>query len=225
VIDSAHEAPGPVSQPARGQGRRSRSFWRELPILLAIAVVVAILVRAFVVQTFYIPSGSMEHTLDVGDRVAVNKMAYRFTSPGRGEVIVFTSPMSWRISPDETDFIKRIVAVGGDRVACCDASGRITVNGLALTEPYLDPDFGKLPASPTSFQVTVPPGRLWVMGDNRYHSGDSEERYAITHQVDASTIPVSSVVGRAWLRFWPPSRFGLMRVPATFAQVPPESHG
>jgi signal peptidase I len=213
-----------VALPSGGAPRRGtrRTFWRELPVLLAVAIAVALVVRAFVVQTFYIPSGSMEHTLEVNDRVLVNKLVYDFRAPRRGEVVVFTSPVSWRSSPDETDFIKRVVGVGGDHVACCDAAGRIMVNGVALDEPYLDGDAGPAtPASPNAFDVTVPPGRLWVMGDNRFFSGDSREQYIRTHDPTASTIAVNSVVGRAFVLFWPATRARWLSVPPDFARVPP----
>src|SRR3954467_2062673 len=112
-------------------------FWRELPILLGVAIVVAVVVRAFVLQTFFIPSESMQHTLNINDRVLVNKLVYDFRDPHRGEIIVFESPAEWRTDPTEVDFIKRVIGVAGDRVVCCDTKGRITVNGKALDESYL----------------------------------------------------------------------------------------
>lgn len=192
---------------------------REMPILLVVAIVVAIAVRAFVLQTFYIPSPSMEHTLNINDRVLVNKLVYDFRSPRRGEIIVFNSPVAWRNTPDEKDFIKRVIGIGGDHVACCDAQGQLTINGRAIDEPYLNMDAGRLPASPNQFSVVVPQGRLWVMGDNRFYSGDSQERYYITGNIDASTIATSAVVGRASLLFWPVSRVRWLRVPPTFSHV------
>ena len=214
-----------VALPRGGVHRRPRqqwTFWHELPLLLVIAIAVAVLVRTFVVQTFYIPSGSMEHTLNPDDRVLVNKLAYDFRPPRRGEVVVFTSPVSWRSSPDETDFIKRVIGVGGDHVVCCDAAGRIMVNGVSLDEAYLDSDAGPAtPASPNAFDVTVPRGRLWVMGDNRFFSGDSREQYVRTHNPTESTIPVNSVIGRAFVLFWPPTRARSLSVPSDFAHIPP----
>src|SRR5215470_8428041 len=143
---------------------KSRSgFWKELPLLLGVAILVAVLVLAFVLQTFFILSPSMEHTLNINDRVLVNKLVYDFRAPHRGEVIVFTSPVSWRSAPDEKDFIKRVIGVGGDHVICCDSQHRITVNGKPLNETYLDSDDGdNLSASPDPFDITVPKGRLWV---------------------------------------------------------------
>ena len=219
VPRATHRAP-------RSPRRWRLTGWREVPVLLAIAVVAALLVRAFVVQTFYIPSGSMEHTLEVNDRVLVNKLVYDFRSPRRGEVIVFTSPVSWRTAPGEKDFIKRVIGVGGDHVVCCDAYGRIMVNGVALNEPYLDDDAGPgAPASPNPFDVTVPAGRLWVMGDNRFFSGDSREQYLRTQDPVASTIAVSAVIGRAFALFWPLSRATWLDVPPGFAAVPAPSDG
>jgi signal peptidase I len=203
------------------QTQRRNTFWRELPILLGVAIVVAILVRAFVLQTFYIPSESMEHTLNINDRVLVNKLVYDFRDPHRGEVIVFNSPVEWRSDPSETDFIKRVIGVGGDHVVCCDAQRRITVNGKPLNEIYLDGDDGSdLAASPDPFDITVPKGRLWVMGDNRYHSGDSREQYLRFHDINKATITTSSVVGRAFVVFWPFDRADWLTVPGTYGAVP-----
>jgi signal peptidase I len=202
------------------RSQRRGSFWRELPILLGVAIVVAVLVRAFVLQTFYIPSESMEHTLNINDRVLVNKLVYDFRDPRRGEIIVFNSPPDWRGDPSETDFIKRVIGVGGDRVVCCDTQHRLIVNGKSLSEPYLDGDGGNLSASPDMFDVTVPQGRLWVMGDNRYHSGDSREQYLRFHDVDRATIADSAVIGRAFVVFWPLNRFTWLSVPDSYDQIP-----
>ena len=201
--------------------RRRGTFWRELPILLGVAVVVAILVRAFVLQTFWIPSESMEHTLNINDHVLVNKLVYDFRDPRRGEIIVFNSPVSWRGDPNETDFIKRVIGIGGDHVHCCDPQHRLQINGKSLDEPYLDHDDGiNTSSSPNDFDVVVPKGRLWVMGDNRFHSGDSREQYERTHDPVASTIAVSAVVGRAFVIFWPYSRATWLSIPAQFHSIP-----
>jgi signal peptidase I len=204
------------------QTKRPNTFWRELPVLLGVAIVVAIVVRAFVLQTFYIPSESMENTLKIKDRVLVNKLVYDFRSPHRGEIIVFKAPNEWRSDPAEEDFIKRVIGTGGDHIVCCDTEHRLVVNGHALDEPYLysdDDGIADLP-SDEQFDITVPKGRLWVMGDHRSHSGDSRYNYLRFKNVEQGTISEDSVVGRAFVVFWPFSRAKWLGVPDTFDKVP-----
>ena len=187
--------------------KRKSSFWKELPILLGVAILVAVLVRAFLLQTFYIPSPSMEHTLDIYDRVLVNKLVYDFRSPDRGEIVVFRAPEQWRTGPDGEDFIKRVIGVGGDRVECCDDQKRLRVNGHPLDEPYLFTEGGiSDPAADEPFDITVPEGRLWMMGDHRSASGDSLEHWEQTDDIMVATVPESAVVGRAFVVFWPVGR-------------------
>lgn len=198
------------------------SFWKELPILLGVAILVAVLVRAFVLQTFFIPSPSMENTLQIDDRVLVNKLVYDFRSPERGEVIVFKAPTSWSGNPDGEDFIKRVIGVGGDHLVCCDEQGRITINGVALDEPYLFSFRGERdqPAD-QDFDVTVPRGRLWVMGDHRSASGDSLQHWQQSGQdVTVATIPEDRVVGRAFTIFWPLNRARWLSVPEQYGPIP-----
>lgn len=175
-----------------------KTFFRELPFLVVTAVVLAVLIRTFVVQSFYIPSGSMEKTLHgcencTRDRVLVEKLTIRFADPERGDIIVFHGTGQW---PRE-DLIKRVIATEGQTVECCDAQGRVTVNGEPLDEPYL---FGNDP--PQKFKpVKVPKGHLWVMGDHRNNSSDS--RYN-------GPVPISSVVGEARVIIWPLDRVTLL---------------
>lgn len=197
------------------------SFWKELPILLGVAILVAVLVRAFVLQTFFIPSPSMENTLKIDDRVLVNKLVYDFRSPHRGEVIVFKAPTEWSGNPNGEDFIKRVIGVGGDHVVCCDRTGgqeRLVINGKPIDEPFIFP--GNKPAD-QDFDVTVPEGRLWVMGDHREASGDSLEHWQQSGEdINEATIPEGEVVGRAFTIFWPFNRATWLTVPKQFDGIP-----
>jgi signal peptidase I len=231
-------SPAPAQAPRRAKGaKRARSFWRDLVVIVFAALVLTILLKTFVVQVFAIPSGSMENTLQPGDRVLVNKLVYRFRDIARGDVVVFSGQGSWGpdappppgnplvrlwdgvtnlvgVSAPGTDYIKRVVGLPGDHVVCCDARGRVTVNGVPLSEQsYVHP--GDAP-SQIPFSVTVPPGRLWVLGDNRANSDDSRYR---RDDPGSGTIPISAVVGRAFVIIWPPSRIGDLPIPATFEQA------
>ncbi|TQJ20889.1 signal peptidase I [Micromonospora sp. A202] len=198
------------------------SFWKELPILLGVAILVAVLVRAFVLQTFFIPSPSMENTLKIDDRVLVNKLVYDFRSPHRGEVIVFKAPTAWSGNPDGEDFIKRVIGVPGDHVVCCDPEERLMINGRSLDEPYIfSMDGIRDKPADQEFDITVPEGRLWVMGDHRSASGDSLEHWQQSGQnITEATIPEDDVVGRAFTVFWPVSRATWLTVPDQFDGIP-----
>jgi signal peptidase I len=202
--------------------KRRRSFWVELPILLGVAVLVAVLVRTFVLQTFFIPSPSMEHTLDIWDHVLVNKVVYDLRDPHRGEIIVFRAPSEWQPGPKREDFIKRIIGTPGDRVQCCDAQGRLSVNGTAIDEPFIyhDADGVPDPAAGRPFSITVPAGRVWVMGDHRAASGDSLEHWTRTGDITRSTIAEESIVGRAFTVYWPFGRAKWLPVPEQFDDIP-----
>ncbi|MGI5160316.1 signal peptidase I [Microbispora sp. CA-102843] len=171
-------------------------------------VVVALLVHTFLLQSFYIPSESMQNTLLVNDYVVVNKLAYKLGPVERGDIVVFKG---W----DGEDTIKRVIGVGGDHVKCCDAKHRITVNGTPLDEEgkYLYP--GVHPSS-MEFDVKVPKGRLWLMGDHRNNSADSRFYTDDGHQ---GTISEDDVIGRAFLRYWPLNRISFLSQPDTFSVV------
>jgi signal peptidase I len=202
--------------------KRHGSFWRELPILVGVAILVAVLVRAFVLQTFYIPSPSMEHTLNVWDRVLVNKLVYDFREPRRGEIVVFKAPSDWQSGTEGEDFIKRIIGVEGDHVVCCDADQRLIINGHSLDEPFIykDASGNQDPAADEPFDITVPAGRLWVMGDHRSQSGDSLEHWEQTENIQAATIESDAIVGRAFTIFWPFNRASWLPVPKEFEGIP-----
>jgi signal peptidase I len=216
--------------------RKKRSFWREFPILVAIALLLAVMIKTYAIQAFWIPSGSMENTLEINDRVLVNKIVYHIRDIHRGDIVVFNGDGSWDPGtiPVNGNFIqeffsgfasmfgfghpgdiliKRVIGIPGDRVACCDAQGRVTVNGVPLNEQsYLYP--GSAP-SLSRFNIVVPSGRLWVMGDNRFYSDDSRDH---TGYPGGGTIPESAVVGRAFIIIWPLSRWRILPIPATFEQ-------
>ncbi|NKQ27452.1 signal peptidase I [Streptomyces galbus] len=220
------------------QPKKPRSFWKELPILIGIALVLALLIKTFLVQAFSIPSDSMQNTLQRGDRVLVDKLTPWFGSePERGEVIVFHDPDNWLAgeptpepnalqtflswiglmpSAEEKDLIKRVIGVGGDTVAC-SGTGPLTVNGKALNEPYVYP--GNTPCSQDDqggqFTVKVPKGYVWVMGDHRQNSRDSRYNQSDRHH---GMVPVDDVVGRAVVKAWPINRWGTLPVPDTFDQ-------
>ncbi|QKW09456.1 signal peptidase I [Streptomyces sp. NA04227] len=221
---------------ARRRRRQTRSFWKELPLLIVIALVLALVIKTFLVQAFSIPSDSMQNTLQQGDRVLVDKLTPWFGSePERGEVIVFHDPDNWLAgeptttpnalqtvlskiglmpSADEKDLIKRVIGVAGDTVEC-KGTGPLKVNGKPLDEPYIYP--GNTPCTVDElggqFKVIVPNGKVWVMGDHRQNSLDS--RY---HQKDKyrGMVPVDQVVGRAVVIAWPPTRWDTLPVPDAF---------
>jgi signal peptidase I len=226
----------PDGQPeVKPKAKRKRSFWRDLVIIVLAALTLTILLKAFVVQVFSIPSGSMENTLLPGDRILVSKIVYEFRPIERGDIVVFSGAGSWDpatpapssplvriwddvtslvgIAAPGTDYVKRVIGLPGDHVVCCDSSGRVTVNGVALNEAsYLYP--GDAP-SQQPFDIIVPPGRLWVLGDNRADSDDSRYR---SDSPGGGTIPESAVVGRAFVIIWPFSRIGDLPIPETFKQ-------
>lgn len=229
------EAPGESGAPEQAS-KRKRSFWRDLAVIVVAALALTIVLKAFVVQVFSIPSGSMENTLLPGDRILVSKIVYDFRSIQRGDVVVFSGAGSWDpatqppsnpllrlwdgaaglvgIAAPGTDYVKRVIGVPGDHVVCCDTQGRITVNGVPLSESsYVYP--GDIPSQKT-FSIVVPPGRLWVMGDNRADSDDSRYR---TSFPGGGTIPESAVVGRAFVIIWPLSRISDVPIPETFKQA------
>jgi signal peptidase I len=224
------------------QPRETRSFgsWiKEIITIVAIALVLSFLIKTFFFRAFFIPSGSMENTLQVNDRIFVNLMVPDPFDLSRGDVIVFKDTKAWLppvqpepegpgtwvkdalvfvgLLPDESQqhLVKRVIGLPGDRVICCDAEGRITVNGEGLDEPYLFPG-----ASPSdrAFDVTVPEGKLWVMGDHRNASADSREHQEGPGQ---GFIDIADVEGKAGVIAWPLNRVGFLgNYPDVFEGIP-----
>ena len=241
----------------------SSGSWKaavETVVLIAVAIVLAILVKTFLVQMFYIPSGSMEPGLQGGpgvktsDRILVEKPSYEFGgSPQRGDIIVFSDPGDWLdASEDATPsgiaailekiglypagghLVKRVIGVAGDTIVCCDAQGRISVNGTPLAEddfiaPQTDCD-GPMPGCKPGWSATVPKGKLFVMGDNRDASADSSYHLCKPGQSAAACDPndafVSTklVVGKVVALMWPLGRFKLIHRPDIFSDIAPAKH-
>lgn len=232
TTDSVLPADEPA--PTRRTRQRKRGGWtflRDVVIIVVIALVASFLIKTFIVRSFYIPSGSMEQTLDVNDRILVDELTPRFGGYERGDIVVFQDPggwlppqsadtrpaivagIDWLLSlvglsaPDSDDhLVKRIIGLPGDHVVCCNAIGQLTINGTPIDETsYVNFPSGETAASGEAFDVTVPDGALWVMGDNRYSSADSREHQ---DQPGKGFVPIDNVVGRAFLITWPFSRFG-----------------
>ncbi|MGQ0844562.1 MAG: signal peptidase I [Sporichthyaceae bacterium] len=210
--------------------RERRRRTRRLQVIgLVLTVALMVSVRAWLFQAYFIPSPSMEHTLETGDRVLVNKASYRGGTPQRGQIVVFNGVEGFAtnaashggfvdsalgllgLSGDSDDYIKRVIGIPGDRVKCCDAQGRLQINGISLDEPYL---FPLDQPSREKFDIKVPPGRLWVMGDHRSRSADSRAHLGAP---GGGTVPIDKVVGRAIAIVWPMGHAGWLRIPPSFA--------
>lgn len=206
--------------------------------VIAAALLLSVLIKAFLMQAYYVPSGSMEQTLQENDRIAVNRLARDAEDIHRGDIVVFVDPGGWldeqpdtrggfqRLTSDVLQavgllpqdsghhLVKRVIGIGGDEVACCTDQGLLTVNGEPIQEDYLAPG---MEPSLQEFSVTVPDGELWVMGDNRSNSQDS--RY---HELVEGNgfVPVDNVEGRVWSIFYPFSRIGGTGHTESFESVP-----
>ena len=230
--------------PARRAPMRSvLLFLRDVLVIFGIAILVSFLVKTFLVRSFFIPSASMEQTLMIDDRVIVNELVPKAVAVDHGDIVVFKDPGGWLparppvevtgiqagtewvlslfglASPYSNDhLIKRVIGLPGDTVQCCSADGKIMVNGVPITEPYITIPAGETRASAIDFNVTVPESSLFVMGDNRYNSKDS--RYN-TDKPGGGFVGMDNVVGRAFVLSWPMSHWGwLSNYPEVFADVP-----
>lgn len=233
---SADQVPSSGPRQDHSGNRRRRgwlTFLRDVVVIILIAVLVSFLVKTFLVRSFYIPSGSMEETLHVDDRILVDEITPRFGGYGRGDIVVFRDPGGWLppssdparppfvegvewvlslvglAAPDSDDhLVKRIIGLPGDHVVCCNTLGQVTVNGVPIDETdYIKVPSGESAASGEPFDVVVPEDRLWVLGDNRYSSRDSRFNQ---DQPGEGFVPIDNVVGRAFLITWPLDRFGML---------------
>ena len=219
-------------------------FLRDLAIILLAAILISFLIKTFLVRSFYIPSSSMEQTLHIDDRIIVNQLVPDLIPIEYGDVVVFTDPGDWLkdapqrnvdgftagvewllslvglAAPDSNDhLIKRVIGLPGDTVTCCTPTGQLTVNGLPLDEPYITIPDGQVNATRDAFEVTVPEGMLWVMGDNRYNSADSVYHH-LRGDVGGGFVPIEDAVGRAGVTSWPFDRWTVLdRYESTFSGV------
>ena len=207
----------------KDRNKKRPSLGRELLTVVGTALVLSILVRTFLIQAFYVPSASMEDTLQENDRIIVSKISTRFTGIDRSNVIVFHDPGGWLgegfpnpydtpvgrvlqavgIVPSNSgnDLVKRVIGVANDQVECCDSSGRVTVNGVAIADSYMKEG---ITSDQVTFSVLVPEGNVFVMGDNRGNSEDS--RFHLDK--NNGMVPVEEIIGRVSMRIWPISRIG-----------------
>ncbi|HEV7146291.1 MAG TPA: signal peptidase I [Pedococcus sp.] len=220
---------------------------KEIAIVVGLALVLSFIVKTWLLQAFYIPSGSMEDTLRVDDRVIVSKLTPGPIALRRGDIVVFADPGDWvpapvakpqstvsrlvsdaltfvGLLPDtaENHLIKRVIGLPGDHVVCCDVGGRITINGVPVKEPYLKAGNS---ASEQNFDITVPAGRIWVMGDHRSDSSDSRFHDGPKQNGSTGSVPESLIVGRAVALVWPLDHLAWLSNPSdTFAKVPAPAH-
>ena len=211
--------------------RRGLSWWQETLLLFALAILVSVLVKAFFVQMFYVPSASMKPEFVKNDRILVEKISYWAGDVQRGDVVVFRDPGEWLgvapepeglqrvlsaigLYPSGGHLVKRVIGVGGDHVACCDRRGRLTVNDVPIDEyEYLREG---MDPSQEEFDVDVPADRLWVMGDNRSNSLDSR---AHRDRPGGGTIPADAVVGKVWAIVWPLGRAEVLDDPVVLRNL------
>ena len=232
-----------VAETRRRKSRGVKLFVRDIILIFVAAIIISIGIKAFLIRSFYIPSGSMEDTLQIDDRIIVNELVPNVVPVQHGDVVVFKDPGGWLpenpaatepngfvgaidwvlsvvglSAPDSNDhLIKRVIGLPGDKVSCCNAFGQMSVNGIPLVEPYLKLPAGVNKVSGNDFSVTVPKNGLWVMGDNRYDSRDSRFNLDTPSK---GFVPMKDVVGRAFVISWPASHWTYLdNYPSVFSGV------
>jgi signal peptidase I len=229
------------------EGRKNMPLWQELPLLLIVAFCLAVLIRTFLFQAFFIPSGSMQNTLEIGDRVLVNKVVYDTRQPARGDIVVFRGTDNWvsevptdntnpnffaklgrtlgdlvGISqPGEKDFIKRVIGLPGDVVQCCDPQGRVVVNGRPLDEPYIfenSPLDGGVAGGPSHNCGPRAFGPITVAPGDMWVMGD--HRLVSQDSRCSGQVPIANVIGKAFVIVWPNAHWNTLGTPSTFGGVP-----
>lgn len=232
--ETTAETPAPLAPREPGAGSRRFAGW---VLRVAVAVVLVALVRALVVQKLYVPTGSMEPTVQPADRVLVDKW-HGASGLQRGDIVVFDGTVAWGgpstathedtglvgsvltparkalgIDFGEKDYLKRVIGMPGDHVVCCTSAGHLTINGTQVTEPYLP---AGARASEVTFDVTVPAGKVWLLGDNRTESADARAHLG---DPGGGLVPLDDIIGRVDLRFWPLSRWGTMERSTTLSHL------
>jgi signal peptidase I len=240
--EQATSAPD-VAETRRRKSRGVKLFVRDIVLIFVAAIIISIGIKAFLIRSFYIPSGSMEDTLQIDDRIIVNELVPNVVPVQHGDVVVFKDPGGWLpenppatepngfvgaidwvlsvvglSAPDSNDhLIKRVIGLPGDKVSCCNAFGQMSVNGIPLVEPYLKLPAGVTKVSGNDFSITVPKHGLWVMGDNRYDSRDSRFNLDTPSK---GFVPMDDVVGRAFVISWPASHWTYLdNYPSVFSGV------
>ncbi len=223
---NAAASSGASTAPTARRTSRRRStllFLRDVVVIVVAALLISFLIKTFLIRSFYIPSGSMRDTLQIDDRIIVNQLSPEIIELERGDIVVFRDPGSWlmpqpepersplesagdfvlsliglSVSDSDEHLVKRVIGLPGDRVTCCNDLGQLSINGIPIDEPYVRLPEGTKAVSGTDFQIDVPEGSLWVMGDNRYDSGDSRIN---------GPVPIADVVGTAFVISWPFDRW------------------
>ncbi|WP_416418717.1 signal peptidase I [Paenarthrobacter aromaticivorans] len=243
VADAAADTGNQTDEDEKPRRNPVLGWLKEIVTVVAIAVVLSFLIKTFLFRAFYIPSESMESTLDVNDRIFINLLVPEPFALQRGDVVVFNDSQGWlpavlkkpagpldwvgdtlefvglAADDNEQHLVKRVIGLPGDHVSCCDAQGRVSINGTPVDETYINP--AEVP-QPNPFDIVVPAGKVWVMGDNRNHSADSRAH----QEVNGGFINIEDIEGKATVIAWPVNRWTVLdNYPDVFKSVPAGTSG